>query len=164
MKLNKFDILFSESIRKRAIKLVGGCERCLTPKHDILKDDGKLFPAWKQLQTSHFWGRVKKAVRWDEDNAVGLCGACHLYFTAHPAEHTRWYKEHLGEQAYDLLEARAHIPQKPDEKALEIYLKSKIKELEDVLETSPDAPQQARRPSKVKSNDILPRWKRERRE
>ena len=128
MKLNKLDILFSEFIRKRAISKVNGCERCLTPKHDIIKENGKVFPAYKQLQCSHFWGRVKKSVRYDEQNAVGLCGACHLYLTAHPREHSRWFEEHLGQPAFDLLEARAHIPTKIDENLLTLYFQTKIKE------------------------------------
>ena len=130
MKITKLDTLFSEFIRKRANQRTGGCERCLTPKYDTTKENGKIFPAYKQLQCSHFWGRAKKVVRYDEDNAVGLCGACHLYLTAHPKEHSRWFEEHLGQPAFDLLEARAHIPQKIDEKLLEIYLKAKIKEIE----------------------------------
>lgn len=130
MKITKLDTLFSQYIRMRAISKVGGCERCLAPKHDIEKDDGKIFPAYKQLQCSHFWGRAKKSVRYDPDNAAGLDGACHLYFAAHPKEHSRWFEEHLGQPAFDLLEGRAHIPQKIDEKLMTLYIQSKIKEVE----------------------------------
>lgn len=118
MKLDPLDKLFSEFIRRRALNKVGGCERCLNGKTD-----------WKQLQCSHFFGRAKHSVRYDEDNAVGLCGACHLYFTAHPLEHTEWFKQHLGEREFDLLNHRAHIPQKIDRNAIAIYLEVKIKEL-----------------------------------
>ena len=129
MKLNKLDILYSEFIRKRAIKLVSGCERCRTPKFNKSKEDGSIYPAYKQLQTSHFWGRAKRSVRWDEDNSVGLCGACHLYLTSRPKEHSRWFEEHLGQPVFDLLEARAHIPTKVDEKAIEIYLIERLRNL-----------------------------------
>ena len=77
----QLDSLFSEYIRKRAISKVGGCERCLTPKFDIQKDNGDIFPAWKQLQCSHFIGRSKKSTRLDEDNCIGICGACHFGFS-----------------------------------------------------------------------------------
>ena len=130
MKLDKLDILFSEFVRRRTIKEVGGCERCLTLKYDILKDDGKIFPAWKQLQCSHFWGRTKRSTRFDENDAAGLCGACHIYFSAHPQEHAEFFKKRLGQRAYDMLEIRANTPQKIDENAVELYLKAKLKELE----------------------------------
>ena len=117
------DDLFSECIRKRAMARVGGCERCLTPKHDIQKRDGSISPAWKQLQCSHFWGRSQHSTRWDFDNAEGLCGACHMYFHAHPLEHTEWVKQRLGERAFDMLNARRRGISKPDREAIRLYLK-----------------------------------------
>ena len=131
MKIDKLDILFSEYVRRRAIKESGGCERCLTEKHPIEKEDGSAFPAWKQLQCSHFYGRAKKTTRYDPDNATGLCAACHLYLTANPQEHFEFFKKRLGERGLDLLNHRAHIPQKVDRYLIELYLKVKIKELEE---------------------------------
>lgn len=127
--IRTLDRLFSELIRRRAIQKVGGCERCLSPKQNILKDNGDVFPAWKQLQTSHFWGRAKKSVRWDTDNAVGLCGGCHRYLTAHPEEHARWFQDHLGEQAFEFLKYRSLNTGKPDLDNLYLYLKAKLGEL-----------------------------------
>lgn len=115
--ITRLDSLFSEFIRKRAIQGVGGCERCLTTK-----------PDYKKLQCSHFWGRARKSIRWDEDNAVGLCGACHLYLTAHPAEHADFFKKLLSDK-YDLLEGRMRNLDKPDKKLIELYYKEKIKEM-----------------------------------
>ena len=123
MKLTPLDILFSEFIRKRAIKRVQGCERCLQGKMD-----------YKQLQCSHFIGRARKAVRWDEDNAAGLCAGCHMYFTSHPLEHVGWFVEHLGEEKVDLLMARNRIRGKPDIEAITLYLKAKIKEMDNEKE------------------------------
>jgi len=122
MKLLPLDKLFSEYIRKRAIQRVHGCERCLAGKID-----------YKQLQCSHFIGRARRAVRWDEDNAVGLCAGCHMYLTSHPLEHVQWFKDYIGEQAVDLLLARNRIKEKPDENLLTIYFKEKIKEFDLVL-------------------------------
>ncbi len=113
------DKLYSIYIRMRAIFRVGGCERCLTPKL-----------SWKQLQCSHFFGRARRSVRWDEENAVGLCGACHMYFTANPLEHTEWFKKHLGEEKFDLLNSRMRQTHpKPDQNLLLIYYQVKIKEM-----------------------------------
>ena len=125
----KLDILFSEYIRRRAIINVGGCERCLTPKHDTQKDDGATYPAWKQLQCSHFIGRGRHSTRWDEDNAVGLCGACHIYFTSHPLQHTEWFTAHLSEYEFNLLRARARITEKVDKEAVRLYLQEQIRNL-----------------------------------
>ena len=129
----KLDSLFSEYIRKRAIKEVGGCQRCLTPKHDIQKDNGDIFPAWKQLQCSHFHGRARQSVRLDESNAIGLCGACHMYLTAHPLEHVEFFKNLLGETEFDFLNGRMRNTwPKPDKTLLTIYYKERLKEVKDV--------------------------------
>ena len=117
MKLLPLDKLFSEYIRKRALQRVGGCERCLTPK-----------TSYNQLQCSHFHGRAKKSVRWDEDNATGLCAGCHMYLTAHPLEHVEWFKSHLGED-FDLLQGRMRVMGMPDINALTLYYQEMIKQL-----------------------------------
>ena len=121
MKLLPLDTLFSQYIRMRAIHRVGGCERCQSGKID-----------YKQLQCSHFIGRSRKAVRWDEDNAVGLCAGCHMYLTAHPYEHVQWFMDYLGEEKADLLMARNRERDKPDIQAITLYLRAKIRELDSV--------------------------------
>lgn len=115
MRIDPLDKLFSQYVRMRAMANVGGCERCLQGKTD-----------YKQLQCSHFFGRAKKSVRWDEDNAAGLCFGCHQYFTSHPLLHTDWFQERLGERAFDLLRARAYTPTRPDKEAIRLYLQEKI--------------------------------------
>lgn len=117
MKLDKLDVLFSEFIRKRAIQRVHGCERCLEGKTD-----------YKQLQCSHFMGRNRKTVRWDEDNACGLCAGCHMHLTSHPLEHVEFMRQQLGDKL-NLLLARSKGG-KPDKQAIELYLKEKIREIE----------------------------------
>jgi hypothetical protein len=129
-KLDPLDILFSEYIRKRAIKRCGGCERCLTPKFDMAKDDGTIFPAWQHLQNSHFFGRTDKATRFDEDNCAGLCGACHMYLEHHPHEHDAWFRRYLGDDKFELLLARNRQMGKPDKKMLTIYYQQQIKLLD----------------------------------
>jgi len=127
------DDLFSEFIRKQAIVRVGGCEYCLRPKYDILKENVDILPDWKQLQCAHFDGRSNKAVRWDIQNAAGMCPPCHASFDAHPFEKIEWVKQHLGEDEFNMLQSRLrNIYPKPDKKAIELYLKTKIKELETI--------------------------------
>ena len=125
--IKMLDTMYSKFIRMRAIARCGGCERCLSAKRDIIKENGNIFPSWKQLQCSHFFGRAKHSVRWDEDNAAGLCGACHLYFTAHPYEHGNWIQERLGDR-FPFLVARAYITHpKPDKESIRLYLQEMIK-------------------------------------
>ena len=152
MKLNPLDILFSQYIRMRAIRRVGGCERCLTPKFDKIKEDGTVSPAYKQLQCSHFIGRSRRAVRWDADNAAGICAGCHMYLTAHPAEHVRWFMEYVGEQRVDYLMARNRNRDKPDIQAITIYIKTKIGELDIKTEPLSEAPRSESSPSKAGSS------------
>lgn len=112
IKRDKLDILFSEYIRKRA---GGKCEYCRIPKD------------FKQLQCSHYWGRRKKSVRWDESNAAGICFSCHRHLTEHPYVHTEWFKKRLGEKEFLKLNIRANMTYKPDRKMIEMYLKEKLK-------------------------------------
>lgn len=131
VKIDPLDKLFSQYIRMRAIQLCGGCERCLTPKYDIEKEDGNIFPAWKQLDCAHLLGRWKKSIRWDVDNAIGACGGCHLVIDRDHSEKEAFIVSHLGQERYDLLKARARIPARYlDRAALTIYLKIKIREME----------------------------------
>ena len=127
MKHDPLDDLFSEFIRKRAIHDAGGCERCLVPKFDIQKDNGDIFEAYKLLQCSHYHGRGAKSVRWDPDNAAGLCGACHIYFGAHPEEHRVFFIGRLGQDGYDMLYARKRTPAKYlDREAIALFLRQQI--------------------------------------
>ena len=126
MKLDSLDKVYSEFVRKRALQRAGGCERCLTQKRDLQKDNGQVYPAWKQLQTAHFIGRTRHAVRYDVDNAVGLCGACHTYFTGHPMEFVQWYIEKFGQETVDLLEVRSR-QKGVDKEAIRLFLKEMLK-------------------------------------
>ena len=131
IRIDPLDTDVSEYVRRRAIQRVHGCERCLTPKYDTQKEDGSNYPAWKQLQASHFIGRSNKAVRYDSDNLAGLCMGCHMYFTAHPLEHVEWFKARLGDK-FDLLQARARTPARYiDKEVIRLYYKAKIKEVLD---------------------------------
>ena len=116
IKIDPLDTLFSQFIRQRA---QGKCEKCKQPRE------------MKALQCSHFHGRRKKSVRWDEDNASALDFHCHQYFTENPLEHTEWFKKRLGEKKFKDLNIRANIRVgMPDKKVLTLYYEQKIKEYE----------------------------------
>ena len=117
--ISKLDKMFSEFIRKRAMQRAGGCERCLSQKSD-----------YKQLQCSHVIGRNNRKVRWDEDNAFGLCAGCHMYLEHHPLEHQQLALDKLGQDKIDLLWARSHVRGKVDIAGLILYYTQKTKELE----------------------------------
>lgn len=116
------DAMFSEIIRKRAINRAGGCERCGSQKHDVQKDNGAVYPAWKQLQCSHIIGRSNFKVRWDTNNAFGLCAGCHMYLEHHPLEHTAFAREKLG-QELDMLHVRSQAKGKTEFSLIWLYLK-----------------------------------------
>src|SRR3990167_7262887 len=104
LKLRRADILFSQYLRaKRKF-----CARC-----------GSI----KGLQVSHFYGRAKESVRFDEINCDILDFGCHQYFTANPAEYVAWKQKRIGKKEYDLLTLRAHTPKKRDDKLILLWLK-----------------------------------------
>jgi len=111
IRIDPLDKLFSQYIRARD----KCCQRC---------------GGTNGLQCAHFHGRAKRSTRWDEDNAVALGFGCHIYFTSHPLEFTEWFRKHLGEEKFDLLNARARITYpKPDKEAIRLYLEEKIRRL-----------------------------------
>lgn len=122
-KLSKLlDDLYSKVIRKRAMKRVGGCERCKRPKFDIQKDNGDIFPAWRQLHCAHFHERDAKSVRWDSDNSAGLCPGCHRHLDNHSYQKYEFFRKLLGDK-FEPLNERARVPGKPDLEELIAYYK-----------------------------------------
>lgn len=117
--ITPLDRVFSTYIRTKANWT---CERCHTKYH---------LPTMA-LHNSHYHGRRKKSVRWEEDNCSALCHGCHLYFTSNPREHTLWMINKLGEKRYDLLTLKANLMSPVDkfqQIALTQYYTDKIKEL-----------------------------------
>lgn len=120
VKIDKLDTLFSRYIRTRA----GG--RC---QINAPKCRGSV--GFKSLDTCHFHGRRKRSVRWNEDNAVAGCFTCHRYLDENPLFAVEFFKNRLGQKKFDLLNIQANMPQKVDRKAVELYLRQKISELEE---------------------------------
>ena len=83
------------------------------------------------LHTAHFHGRGHENVRFDEQNTLLLCGIpCHQYFDTHKTEFKEFMLNRLGRERYDLLELRAHIYKKRDDRADAIILRQMLKEIE----------------------------------
>jgi len=120
IKRDPLDILFSQYMR---LKADGICEKCLR------------WVGYGKLQTSHLFGRRYKALRYDEENVSTLCFSCHQHFHEQPVEHILWFTERHGQQAIDLLQARARVTYpKPDKVLIELYLRERIKQIKEVLE------------------------------
>ena len=115
------DELYREYIRRRAMKRVGGCERCHTPKL-----------SYRDLQAAHFHTRGGHTTRWDIRNSVGLCGGCHMYIDSHEEEKIEFEKQVLGEEEYERLFVLAHMTTKQapiDHKLIELSLRELLKEV-----------------------------------
>lgn len=112
------DTAFSRYIRLRD----GKCLRCLIP----VKLNAQGLPV--SLQASHFQGRGKENTRFDPDNVCTLCMGCHMYFTAHPAEHYVWQVRRLGQGLVDEVVLRSNLYVKKDRKLQAMYWKNKLKE------------------------------------
>ena len=112
IKIDPLDILFSRLVRTLAN---GKCEFCGNPK-----EMGK-------LQCSHYHGRRKKSVRWDLENACGICFSCHQHFGENPYVHTEWFKKRLGSERFEQLNIRAETTHpKPDKEAIKEYLEKRL--------------------------------------
>lgn len=116
VKIDRADKAFSEFIRRRDTK----CVRC----HKL--GSGK----WRitGLQCSHFYGRSKESVRFDEVNADCLCFGCHQYWGSTDREAYREFKlKQLGKKGFELLMLRANTYQKRDRKLAYIYWAERLK-------------------------------------
>lgn len=112
IRIDPLDKLFSEYIRLRD-KV---CQRC-----------GKA----NQIACAHFHGRARKSVRWDSDNACGLCMGCHVYLDSHAMEKVEFFRQRLGQESFDMLNSRMrNLWSKPDKEAIRLWLKEEIRKLD----------------------------------
>ena len=130
---NLLDNLFREFIRRRAIVVDGGCQRCGAQKYDIQKENGDIFPAWKQLQTAHLISRWHKSTRWNEDAALGLCGGCHMWIDHEDEVKQELLKSKIGADRVILLKAQARTPARYiDKELIRLYLLEQIRGLDNI--------------------------------
>lgn len=135
IKINTTDKLFSEIVRE-----IGEwcCVRC-GRKHEKSNNT---------CDTSHYWSRSMKSVRWDFSNADILCKLpCHSgrhqsslgweyqkqiggqNGNKEDGSYTRFKKKQLGEKEFNLLLVRAYTPSRVDEKALRMGFKLMLKRI-----------------------------------
>lgn len=119
IKIDKADKVFSQYIRLRDKK----CLRCASP----VELNSKGLPV--SHQASHFQGRGKENTRFSEENVCTLCMGCHMYFTAHPAEHYLWQVDRLGEKTVKELILWSNQYTKKDRQSQYLYWKQQLKEL-----------------------------------
>lgn len=114
--IKKLDAVFSKIIR-----IPGKCLRC------------GFGPPDRSLQASHIWTRHNMSVRWDLENAKPLCGGCHIWWHAHPAEAWEWLATKRTAEELTQLRLRAQsIKQWTDDelKALLADLTAKLSTLQ----------------------------------
>jgi len=59
------------------------------------------------IQCAHLVTRGRHTVRWDEDNAMPLCGGAHKWFTHNPDAWKAYLHWKFGREAVDALELRS---------------------------------------------------------
>jgi len=125
MTYTALDELYSEYIRKRAMYLTHGCQRCLSWKND-----------WHELQAAHCFGRGNGTTRHDIRNGAGICGGCHLYIDTHEEAKFDFFRKLIGTIDLEKLYMLSNLTTKQypiDYKAIEIFLKRGIKEFDKCL-------------------------------
>lgn len=121
IKRSPADKYFSDWIRHRD-KMT--CQRCFVDLSNYLG----------QLDNSHYFGRGNKSTRWDEDNCVALCKACHMYLgdKDNKKEYDEFMLKRLGQRRFDGLFLRAHLTARQiniDEKLVGIFYKAAVNEI-----------------------------------
>lgn len=119
IKIDQADKVFSQYIRLRDRE----CTRC----HSLVTLNAKGLPV--SHQASHFMGRGKEATRFDPANVDCLCGGCHMYLTAQPAEHYMWQVNRKGQQTVDALVLRSNQHKKKDRKMELLIWRQALKDL-----------------------------------
>lgn len=109
IKIRRTDTLFSDLIRERD---KWTCQRCQR-QYDPNSTSDRL-----ALHTSHYWSRGKESTRFEPDNCIALCMACHLLW-GHGDQRDQ-YKEfmvkRLGEARFKSLMVQANTYKKRDDK------------------------------------------------
>lgn len=121
IKIDAADRAFSQWIRLRDRE----CRRC----GSSVKFNAKGLPV--SHQCSHFQGRRKENTRFEPLNCDTLCGGCHSYFTANPAEHYRWQVEKKGQEVVDQIVLLSNMYKKKDRQAELLYWRNEINKMKE---------------------------------
>lgn len=114
--IKPLDKLFSFYIRSRD---GWKCQRC----------EKQYQPPTNGLHCAHIFTRGAKSTRFDPENAVAWCYGCHSYMDSHPIEKYDWYIERFGRTQFEILRFKAKKPRKPDYVMIKLWLKEKLKDL-----------------------------------
>ena len=68
---------------------------------------GPEFECKGSLQCAHLISRRYRATRWEEDNAMCLCAAHHMWLDTHPLEKDRQIEKWIGEERFQELKNQA---------------------------------------------------------
>lgn len=117
IKIRPADRVYSQYVRLRD----RSCTRCGSPV--VINEKG--LPI--SHQASHFYGRRKESVRYDEKNVTTHCGGCHSFLTANPAIHKEWKIQQIGQEEFDLLTIRANTSGKRDDAMSLLVAKNLLK-------------------------------------
>jgi len=120
MKLRKTDTLFRKFLLLRDEYTCQRCRRQYQPDN------------CRGLQVSHYWGRSRENTRFDEENCILLCWGCHQLWGHGDLRvaYESYMRAKLGEDGFDLLEARAYTYKKRDDKLDELAIKALLKEVQ----------------------------------
>jgi len=116
VKIDAADKAFSQYVRTRDNWT---CQRCQT----------SYTPPTSALHCSHFMGRGKEGTRFEPMNADALCYGCHMYFTAHPAEHVAWQVDRKGQSMVDQLIVQSNTYKKKDRKMEALIWRQALKDI-----------------------------------
>jgi len=124
---DKLDTVFS---RFKRLMSGGYCKRCWLTN----KPKSNAYKGYDRLQNAHCHSRVKRSVRWDEDNVAPLCGGCHMYLDREYSAKQEFFLGLLGQAGFNALNERAN--QKKQFTIEELrrkieYFKARIKELQE---------------------------------
>ena len=117
IKIRSADSWFSKFIRTRDH---WHCQRC---GRSFVKGD-------QYLQNMHFITRGNESTRFDPENCAAGCVGCHDWLGKNPHEHCAFFLKRLGQERYDALILRSHIPHKKDDAMVVIWCKEAIREIE----------------------------------
>lgn len=121
IKRRQADIEYSKYIRAKA---KGKCEYC----GRVCEYQGQRF---NQLEASHYFGRAKESVRFDDRNVHALCSQCHKrmggYTNKEDGEYDLWIKKLLGENGYKILKLNAYQRGEKNDALIRQWIKTEMK-------------------------------------
>ena len=120
IKLRKSDKLFTQITRFRFNYTCQKCGREYDENESLYN-----------LGVSHYYGRSRESVRFNNDNTTLLCNLpCHRKWEGEErGDYTEYMIERLGQKGFEELTKRANSYRKRDDRAMEAILKERLGEI-----------------------------------